>query len=311
MGVYRPHEEFLRLQIQSILTQDHSNLLLYAIVDGLDLEAERQLANIADPRLRVVFGTPHLGTYLNFGRGLEMALARSGTSEACFAFADQDDIWEPQKLSVLVKAIQESGSVLAFCDAQVIDENGKQLSPSLHKLEGRMTRAGIDSILVANPASGMSMLFTRKVAECACPFPKEGNGIFLHDWWVSAAAASNGPIIFVDRPLVQYRRHAGSQMGARISGMQKAGRATPIIAGYRYAFQRRAALAECLLKVSGEGFKQPAPLLHKFAGKQVSAVFPLIRMGLSALLSGYTDACRGAFRSAAGAALSVLPQKHR
>jgi cellulose synthase/poly-beta-1,6-N-acetylglucosamine synthase-like glycosyltransferase len=45
MGVYRPREDFLQRQVQSILAQDYPNISLYAVLDGPDPEAERVLGS--------------------------------------------------------------------------------------------------------------------------------------------------------------------------------------------------------------------------------------------------------------------------
>jgi glycosyltransferase involved in cell wall biosynthesis len=152
-----------------------------------------------DPRLRYQRNPANLGYRRNF----EIAL------RAChgeyIALCDQDDIWLPDKLSVL-QARLAAGAVLAYSDSELIDEQGRSL--------GRRIRSHIrveayrDPLpyLFGHQCSGHATLLRREVADAAQPIPPQ----FYHDWWLAFVAASLGEVAYVDRCLVRYRRHRDS-----------------------------------------------------------------------------------------------------
>jgi glycosyltransferase involved in cell wall biosynthesis len=304
MGIYRPHEEFLRQQIASILGQSFSNLTLHAVLDGPDDDAERVCRSFGDPRINIVRPADHAGTYRNFGRGLESALCESTSENDVFAFADQDDIWEPEKLAIMTDVVDRKQCLMAICDCSVIDENGVPLAPSLFRLEGRARRVTAESVLAANNASGMAMVFTRAVADVAVPFPPEGDGLFLHDWWLSAVAANAGHVKFVDRPLVRYRSHRRNVVGPRVGGEQEGGEGRS--GGLRHAFLRRLMLARCLVHQLGLKGLKPRPAARAIAEKRLSAPLWFAVHTLSALIAGHWDELKGASYAAAGGLLALL-----
>ncbi len=127
------------------------------------------------------------------------------------AFCDQDDIWEPQKLERLVRAAERSRAVLVYSDMSVIRPGGelqyhslRQLRPGLVFVQGKGRTA---YYVMDNCTAACSMLVTKAAADQAMPFPR---GICC-DQWIAACAAAQGKIVFLDEPLVRYRRHKTNQ----------------------------------------------------------------------------------------------------
>jgi hypothetical protein len=138
------------------------------------------------------------------------------------ALADQDDVWEPGKLARLERALLEHPeALLAFSDVTTIDAAGAQLGPFGENpwRQDRATREVLNGpaleLLMGRPqACGMSMLFRRAVLDRALPFSPGGRpsqsfveAPLLHDRWIGLAAASAGPLVYVNEDLVRFRRH--------------------------------------------------------------------------------------------------------
>jgi glycosyltransferase involved in cell wall biosynthesis len=302
MGVYRPQARFLEQQISSILGQQGVAVRLLAVIDGRDPETEALCRS--DRRVSVLPRHEHAGAYLTYGAGLAAAVARSTGNDDLFAFADQDDIWEARKLEVLAAALDRTGAQLAACDAKVIGERDEELAPSLCRLEGRANDPGIGSLLIANSASGMEMVFRRPLAELSCPFPLAGNGLFLHDWWLAALAAATGKVVFIDETLVRYRHHAGNLMGPRLAARPAPGSRKPG-GRARHAFLRRASLASCLEQRLKECGREVDPAIFRLSGSRLAAGSWLAGRSLVSAIRGRRDERRGAFWAAAGALASL------
>ena len=58
------------------------------------------------------------------------------------------------------------------------------------------------------------MLVRSRIAKGVLPFP----GKTVCDQWLAIAAAAQGRVVFVDRPLVRYRQHGANQTGV-LSGV--------------------------------------------------------------------------------------------
>jgi len=154
-----------------------------------------------------------LGVVGNFSRAIGAA------RHDYLAFADQDDVWLPAKISELMQAMGEAEArhsretpLLAFSDLTLISESGATLVPSFFRTSLKSPRCSkpID-FLINNHIPGCAMLVNRALIERAMPIPE---GLRLHDWWFALVAASLGKIIYVDQPLVLYRQHASNAVGA-------------------------------------------------------------------------------------------------
>jgi glycosyltransferase involved in cell wall biosynthesis len=197
-------ERYLAQQLDSLLAQTYPNFEVIAVDDvssdgTLDILGEYARR---DARLRYQCNPVNLGFRKNF----EVAL-RACRGEL-IATCDQDDIWLPDKLSVLAEAMHESGAVLAYSDSELIDEQGHTLGRRIPCHVQLAIAAYNDPVpyLFKTECLGHATLLRREVVERAGPIPEH----FYHDWWLAFVAVSIGKIVYVDRCLVRYRRHGDS-----------------------------------------------------------------------------------------------------
>lgn len=193
-------ERHLREQLDSLLAQDWPRLEIVAVDDASTDATPDILAAYAqrDSRVRLHRNPANLGFRQNFEAAMSRCQGRY------IAPCDQDDIWLPGKLSALANELKDGLALIAYCDSELIDDQGKPLG---QRMSDHMNRFSTDDPLpfwFANNVSGHAMLFDRSLVSMAPPVP-EG---FFHDWWLAHAAASNGHIRYVDRCLVRYRQHA-------------------------------------------------------------------------------------------------------
>lgn len=201
---------FLPAQLDSLLAQDYPELEVVAFDDASSDGTFEVLQGCAarDPRLRVHRNPANLGFRRNF----------EGALRACrgelIAPCDQDDVWRPDKLRRMERALGVRAAV--FCDSLLVDERGEPLG----RLSGRIPMRDFEDpaqFLFGNRVSGHALLVRREVVERAAPFPER----LFHDWWLAFVAAGAGGIGYLDEPLVQYRQHPGAvtdTVGARQPG---------------------------------------------------------------------------------------------
>jgi hypothetical protein len=154
-----------------------------------------------------------LGVTKNF----EQAIARCG-GDVIF-LCDQDDRWAPTKVQQLLAGLA-GGAGLAFCDAQVVREDGQpagyRLWESIWFTPAEQRRmAGGDSLPVllkhAVPA-GCTLAFVAAYRPLLLPFPDLPH---VHDVWISLLLACVSRLTPVTEPLVSYRLHSHNTVGMR------------------------------------------------------------------------------------------------
>jgi len=209
---------FLAQQMDSLLSQTHPLLEIVVADDASSDDTVAILEKYArlDPRVSVSVNPANLG----FARNFECALARCrGTF---IAPCDQDDVWLPDKISMLVAAIGEHP--LAYCDSTHIDEHGNPTGPRMSDIVPMLSTDHPAMFAFGNCVSGHAMLFRRELIARALPVPAE----FFYDWWIAAVAASAGGIVFRNHSRVLYRQHGSNITTGRLGEMmQEAGIDSP------------------------------------------------------------------------------------
>jgi glycosyltransferase involved in cell wall biosynthesis len=214
---------YLREQLDSLLAQDYAPLEIVAVDDGSGDDTVAIMEEYArrDSRLKVRRNPANLGFRRNFEKVIGLCQGE------LIATCDQDDVWHPAKLRILQHAMQDA--LLVYCDSELITAAGKRTGERVSGLVNMVDGSDPRWFAFHNCISGHAMLFRRELTDSALPFPATG----YHDQWLAFVAASIGRIRYVDRPLVQYRRHeqAHSAMaGSRASPRSAAARDSELAA---------------------------------------------------------------------------------
>ena len=212
-------ERYLSAQIESILTQDYTDWRLFVRDDGSIDGTCRILTHYAqqDKRITVVRDGENLGACRSFGRLLE----QYGEAEY-FAFADQDDVWLPEKLTVCMNEMHrqesETGTttpIVVHTDLRVVDEDLQELAPSFWKysnIKPELLNTRIRYLAICNTVTGCACLFNRAARDCSVPVSKDA---YMHDAWVALMTLYHkGRIAALTQATVLYRQHRGNVLGA-------------------------------------------------------------------------------------------------
>lgn len=130
------------------------------------------------------------------------------------AFADQDDIWLPQKLTRAINQLQQFGDTPAlYCGRQIEwfpATNTARTSPK------RTRPLGLKNALIENVASGNTIVLNPAAARLARTAAQRTGPVFAHDWWLYLLLTATGGQVHFDNgpPLIRYRQHASNQIGA-------------------------------------------------------------------------------------------------
>lgn len=210
---------FLPEQLASLAAQTHSNWRVILRDDGSSDGSEqivRRWARAGGHDLVVLEdGRRNLGAKGNFAALLEASDA------PYFACCDQDDVWLPDKLALMLARLREAEAglpagtpVLAYSDLQVVDECLRQVSPSFRAYASlRQPRAGraVIDLMTQNVVTGCALLGNAALRAKALPIPDEA---MMHDWWLAMVCATAGRLVEISETTVLYRQHGKNAIGA-------------------------------------------------------------------------------------------------
>jgi glycosyltransferase involved in cell wall biosynthesis len=191
---------YLKEQLDSLVAQTYTNLEVIIVDDGSTDDTITLLKHYADifPQLNVsiYINEENLGHIRNFEKAIGLC-----TGEY-IALCDQDDIWEPQKISLLVDNIGDN--MLIYHDSAFISETGEILGKKMSDVRNCYSDADSRVFLFDNCVSGHAVLFKRELLKYTDRFKSE----IMHDWWLAYVATNAGSILFLNQTLVQYRQHS-------------------------------------------------------------------------------------------------------
>ena len=187
-------ERFIGEQLDSILPQLGPE---DEIVISDDASTDRTLEEVAaraDTRVRVFAHRSRVGYVANFQRALNECRGDD------IYFADQDDVWMPDKVATLSAALRHCALVAS--DAVVVNEQLERLHDSWFALRGA-TRFEAWPVYLKPCIIGATMACRRSWLQSRLPLPA---GV-PHDFWLSLNAILDDTLQVIPRPLILYRRH--------------------------------------------------------------------------------------------------------
>jgi glycosyltransferase involved in cell wall biosynthesis len=195
---------YVREQVESVLAQSHRTLRLLVRDDGSTDDTAAILRTIADPRVEIREGD-NLGLPDAFFR-----LVDESSDDAVFwSLCDQDDVWEPDKLSRAVAALELHADRPALYCARVlvVDEHLNPLYP--HELPQR--GPSFANALVQNIALGCTVVLNRPARDLLRGrWPRE---CVMHDAWMYLVIAGTGTVVYDEQLVVRYRQHGRNSVG--------------------------------------------------------------------------------------------------
>lgn len=220
---------FLSKQLDSIATQTHTNWRLWVSDDGstddtLALLDRHRLQWGAD-RLTVVRG-PQAGFAANF-RSLT---CRAEIDADFYAWADQDDVWERDKLARALKGLKvESDSVPALYGSRTLLTDATDRPIGMSPLFTRPP--SFANALVQCIAGCNTMVFNRAARELFVQACAQGEAV-PPDWLLYLLVSGCGGHVCYDPwPGVRYRQHGQNLSGSNLTWCGRWQRARLLMAG--------------------------------------------------------------------------------
>jgi|GEM_PF-770047 len=192
-------------QMDSLLAQTQTDFEI-VVCDDHSTDGTRALLEqyaAKDSRVKLHFFDEQVGSVKNFSRAVSYCCGQY------IALCDQDDVWLPNHLSVLLETIGDKH--IACADFTLINTKGEPINHlrgsdlmcTKHLPDSRQ-RVAESIIIFINCFSGQSMLITRNFAQLALPVPAN---VKFHDYWFALCALHMEGIAYSPTIITRYRRH--------------------------------------------------------------------------------------------------------
>ena len=209
-------EAYLPELLRSIQAQSHADWTLLAR-DDASRDATRQILYAAAQQDRRIVIVPDDGLRRGAVGNFAWLLQQAWHDGADYVLpADQDDIWQADKVARQVQALQAAEAAdgrevpqLVYCDAAVVDAVRRPIHASFLRQNRLPYGSGrpLKTLLGRSFVLGCACAVNRPLLELALPLP---DVVASHDWWLALCAATAGRITGLDVALLEYRRHAAS-----------------------------------------------------------------------------------------------------
>lgn len=197
-------EKYIKEQLDSIINQLNDNDEIVVSDDGSTDDTIKIIKSYKDVRIKIYEG-PHNGVKQNFSNAI------SKCNGKYIFLADQDDIWEDNKVKIILDTFKNIKCTCIVHNCSVFNSNtGNIIYDSFFKV--RNSGSGIFKNIFKNTYIGCCMSFEQKLKKYILPIP---NDIEMHDQWIGIINEMKyGKSYFVNDKLIKYRRHAdnASQM---------------------------------------------------------------------------------------------------
>lgn len=211
-------QKYVEEQIESILNQDNCNVILIVRDDGSTDDTKKILKEYSRTnRILYIDDGENLGPAQSFLRLVKLA-----PPDGLYAFADQDDYWERNKISRAVDILKENNIPLVYySNADVVDEHLNLLGKCVYQKKQIPTP---ERIISGYGVQGCTIVFNNCLREVLLKKDVSQFHIGMHDYFVcDLCVVCGGHVIFDNASTMKYRQHGNNVLGFDIqtSGLKK------------------------------------------------------------------------------------------
>lgn len=208
---------YLAEQLESILAQTYPEISIFARDDGSQDNTLQILRHYADTASLVWEAGENIGVKRCFHH-----LLKTCPDADYYAYCDQDDVWESDKIQRAVTQLQDiprAQPALYFTQTALVDAT---LQP-LNIIQPVISRdTGFRNALVQNVVTGCTLVMNHAARQLLLKVDPDWDKIRMHDWWAYLLVSAYGTIIF--DPFLSVGKissaHAESGRGKRINTRQ-------------------------------------------------------------------------------------------
>lgn len=192
-------EKYLKEQLDSILAQTYTNFELIIRDDGSKdntVKIIKEYIEKTDKEITLIEGK-NLGFIKSF-----FDLLKRGDADY-YAYADQDDIWLPNKIELAVNSLNKLDDRVPNMAFSNVDYYDTEMN-FIGKGDSKNKKPSFLNSLYECINQGMTMVINKKAREYIIDNIPEK--CFFHDWWTYMICTAFGNVVQDDVVTVKYRR---------------------------------------------------------------------------------------------------------
>lgn len=201
-------EKYLEAQIESILSQKTDVTFDLIVRDDGSTDRTKQILETYSRKGKLKFCA---GANTGAARGF-INLLRENPGYDFYAFSDQDDVWNADKIQKGLDAVMGINGPALYCtNAELVGPELQSIGRNTHR--ERPTYNLVSILCLASCAQGCTSVFNKELAEVI-----QKNSVpevfIMHDSLVTCLCALiNGKIIYDHDPSMKYRIHGSNVFG--------------------------------------------------------------------------------------------------
>ena len=198
-------EKFIEEQLNSILSQRDVCVSVFIRDDGSTDETHRIIKDFEEKNKNIKI----LDSEANVGVGNSFMTLLSNVGDYdYYAFSDQDDIWDEDKLAVAIEAIREKDKpALYCCNQRCVNSKGELVKI---RFEKKYQIPSLESAVFANYFAGCTMVMNKNLRFKLVDKKRMPDEEFfrhrIHDAWCVCVALAIGELVYDPEPHMDFRR---------------------------------------------------------------------------------------------------------
>ena len=199
-------EAYLKELLDSVLNQVNVDLKLSIRDDGSTDDTINIIKSYNDSRIDLKKNDFNMGAKKSF-----LCMVQNAMDADYYAFCDQDDIWDKEKLSIACDrlSVYSDEPALFISACELIDSNSNVIT--YYDMNFDIPYSIPTTIMFRSPM-GCTMVMNKKLKQIICQY--EPASIRMHDFWTLLVALSIKAKVIVDeRALIKYRIHEKNTVG--------------------------------------------------------------------------------------------------
>lgn len=195
-------EKFLRQQLDSIICQLNQNDEIIISDNGSSDNTKEIIKSYNDSRIKYYdYITDEKNKFYRVVGNFYNSLVHAN-GDYIF-LADQDDLWDKDKVKILVSDLQKKSCVIT--NYSLIDANNEIIQVQKFNRNPLVNKI---LCIIKMPFLGCTMAFTKDFFQKYCfPFPKR---LILHDLWIGLLAFCTKSMYYEEKILHKYRMHGNN-----------------------------------------------------------------------------------------------------
>lgn len=211
-------EKYIQEQLESISNQTFKDWDLIISDDGSTdhtVDIAKEYAQNEQHTIKIIENNGKHGAYLNFYNAMRWLLKQDENPYLYFFYCDQDDIWMPDKMEKEIQALQKiedleiDKPVVCYSDLQIIDAEGIDTGKKLSDFTDIRLNNPYNIFFSHRYIWGTTMAHNRVLWD-KMELPDDITNDISHDCFLPKYAAAFGEVVYIDEPLVRYRRHGNN-----------------------------------------------------------------------------------------------------